>query len=537
MSHFYLAGQRGVARRGCLLLATALVPCLTSCLVLVEDRVQLPIVEGNLDHGTRIAADVGLFVDEENRSYEFVGGPTTFTASARLAYVPLGPALERFSYAAYSGLFDKVTLIRSLRDMDRFDLVITPRIERYEWSAGADAAVTCVLELDILVQGGGDVLLRDRYEAQASEGAGGIATAHGSAAARALESAVLRNVSDILASRQIAEVVEAGGVDVAGSGADADSEAVSSAAGEGARPFEREQDDIPSSGSAAAPPRRPAAPLGEGEAPPAAELQGGLPSSVKQRWAVVVGISDYLDSRVPDLRYAADDALAFHDWLVDPRGGAYSPHCVQLLLNEDATLERIREALFLWLKEPIEEDLVTIYFAGHGSPDGSDRPENLYFLPHDVDYDRIGVTGFPMWDVQTALERYVRARRVIVIADACHSAGIGADFGSSTRDIVVKPRINSTVHDLAEVGSGVVVLTAADEDQRSREGRDWGDGHGVFTWFLLRGLRGAADYTGDGRVTLGELIPYVSESVRREVRDQTPRVSGQFDPAITIAGR
>ena len=63
----------------------------------------------------------------------------------------------------------------------------------------------------------------------------------------------------------------------------------------------------------------------------------------------------------------------------------------------------------------------------------------------------------------------------------------------------------------------------------------WGGGHGVFTYFLLKGLNGDADYNKDGRVTLGELIPYLSEQVRRETRNaQSPTIAGKFDPALSI---
>jgi hypothetical protein len=60
----------------------------------------------------------------------------------------------------------------------------------------------------------------------------------------------------------------------------------------------------------------------------------------------------------------------------------------------------------------IEEDVVLIYFAGHGSPESPHTPENLFLLPHDVDYDRISTMAFPIWDVETALKRFIRAKRV-----------------------------------------------------------------------------------------------------------------------------
>jgi len=125
-------------------------------------------------------------------------------------------------------------------------------------------------------------------------------------------------------------------------------------------------------------------------------------SPVLQRWALVVGISKYKDTNVPRLQYASADAKAFQQWLVSPSGGAYDPNHIKLLCDEQATSAAIRDALFNWLKQPIEEDLVTIYYAGHGSPESPDNLKNLFLLPHDVDYSKIGSTGFPMWDIETS---------------------------------------------------------------------------------------------------------------------------------------
>ena len=95
----------------------------------------------------------------------------------------------------------------------------------------------------------------------------------------------------------------------------------------------------------AAAPVRPAAPL---RAPVQPEGDPG------QRWAVVVGFSEYEDSRIPSLRYAARDAQVFHDWLVAPTGGRYAPSKVKLLLNRNATNEKIKDALFYYLLEGLK---------------------------------------------------------------------------------------------------------------------------------------------------------------------------------------
>ncbi|MGD2127438.1 MAG: HEAT repeat domain-containing protein [Desulfobacteraceae bacterium] len=279
-------------------------------------------------------------------------------------------------------------------------------------------------------------------------------------------------------------------------------------------------------------PPKPSVPVG------VAEQKAAVPRrEVGQRWAVIIGISRYKDTRIPSLRYACSDARAFYNWLVSPSGGRYPPSRVKLLLDEEATGRNIKNALFNWLRNAIEEDVVTIYFAGHGSPDSPDAPDNLFFLPYDAQYDSIAVSGFPMWDIETALERFIRARKTIILADACHAAGVGETFDMARRagrGIFVNP-ISEGFQKLSASSDGVCVLSASDRDQYSQESRKWGGGHGVFTYFLLQGLKGEADYNEDRSVSLGEIIPYVSEQVRRETRNaQSPIVAGKFDPSLCI---
>ena len=255
-------------------------------------------------------------------------------------------------------------------------------------------------------------------------------------------------------------------------------------------------------------------------------------------WAVVIGVSKYNDSEITPLRYASKDAKAFHDWLISPSGGKYSTSQMKLITDEQSTYQNIREALFVWLQQALAEDVVTFYFAGHGSPESPDSPDNLFFLPFDTKYDNIATTAFPMWDIETALKRFIKAKKVVVIADACHSGGVGQAFDIARRASrgIKKNTISAGFQNLSQIGDGVCVISASDADQYSQEGQQWGGGHGVFTHTILEGLKGNADYNNDSYVTLGELIPYLSQTVRRETRNaQSPTVSGKFDPALSIA--
>jgi hypothetical protein len=242
-----------------------------------------------------------------------------------------------------------------------------------------------------------------------------------------------------------------------------------------------------------------------------------------KRWAVVIGISAYRDPAIQSLKYADRDAKAFYDFLrSDLAGmGGFAPENVQILLNEDATYQNMRVALFDFLKNATEEDVVYIYFAGHGAPD-PERLDNLYLLPYDASSRSLGGTGFPMEDMNRAL-RNVAARHKILITDACHSGGITSD---GTRSLTVN-QINDVFLNQMVTSNGVqVTFTASGNNQESLEGEEWGGGHGIFTWHLLQGLKGAADENGDHIVSIGEAMEYTRSRVMRETRQrQIPQIS------------
>ena len=166
--------------------------------------------------------------------------------------------------------------------------------------------------------------------------------------------------------------------------------------------------------------------------------------------------------------------------------------------------------MFVFLQQADWDDLVVIYFAGHGAPDPN-RPDNLYLLPHDADLDALAATAFPMWDVKTALRRHIAAEQVIVIADACHAGGTRDgqenDVGEAFADLFSPSRR--------------VTLTAARRNEVSMEGPRWG-GHGVFTHHLLGAFGNpAADSNQDGTLSFREIASYVAGRVRADISSRS----------------
>ncbi|MEQ9399722.1 MAG: caspase family protein [Longimicrobiales bacterium] len=250
---------------------------------------------------------------------------------------------------------------------------------------------------------------------------------------------------------------------------------------------------------------------------------------IDKRWAVVVGVGQYESEDIPDLEFARADAESVYEFLTSEAAGPFDE--VLFLADEQATGAAMREALFVFLQQADWDDLVVIYYAGHGAPDPN-RPDNLYLLPTDSDLDALAATGFPMWDVKTALRRQIAAERVLVIADACHSAG------TADGDVVGGTGSNAIAGGFSQLftPSRRLMMTAANTNEFSLEDARWG-GHGVFTHFLLDGLGGNGDVNGDGIVTFTELFDYVARNVRTATDGrQNPQRSGFGDIPLAVVG-
>lgn len=256
-------------------------------------------------------------------------------------------------------------------------------------------------------------------------------------------------------------------------------------------------------------------------APPVKRAAAPPEKITGDKYAVVVGVSKYKNAGagLTNLRFADHDATAFRDFLLSPDGGSFPKENILFLVNEDATAENLRSALFTFLTKPRPQDLVVIYFAGHGAPDPNDE-RNLYLLTYDAKPDNMGGTAFLMSQLQDVFRLILKAKRVVTFTDSCHSFGIsGARYGTPAAG---NNLVNQYVQQYAR-GEERAVMTASDVSQLSFESDKWGGGHGVFTYFLLRGLAGAADSNSDGTVTAGELFAYIHDKVAQETgNQQTP---------------
>ena len=253
------------------------------------------------------------------------------------------------------------------------------------------------------------------------------------------------------------------------------------------------------------------------------------------KWAVIVGISEY-KYQPWNLDYAHRDAEELYKLLLTENGGDFQKENIVKLTNQKATKREIEIALHDFLEKPDRDDLVLLYFACHGAPDPNRPNNNLYLLTYDTEPDKIAATGLKMREIDDALKDILIAEKVIILADTCHSGGIGGRIGkrriSNNSELV-----NRYLQNLGTAKGGIALLTSAEAGEVSREGKQWGEGHGVFTHFVLEGMRGAADRNRDGIVTTGELFEYVRDKVKQETDyRQHPNIgSNGFDRNLPMA--
>lgn len=247
--------------------------------------------------------------------------------------------------------------------------------------------------------------------------------------------------------------------------------------------------------------------------------------SSNEKIAIIIGIENY--SEAPKANYANLDAQYFFDYARKAFG--VKKQNINLLINENATVVKTDKALSLWLKSKIKKnrsDLI-IFFAGHGlaSTDGKE----LYLLPQDGNPDRLERTALSRTDLFKEIIN-LNPKSVTMFLDTCYS-GVSRDeqmLLASARPI----RIVADEQD--GIPDNFTIFSASKLDQISsglKEAK-----HGIFSYYLMKGLEGNADSNEDKKITNGELLAYMDENVSQKAaeqgREQNPSLAGDPDKVL-----
>lgn len=230
-------------------------------------------------------------------------------------------------------------------------------------------------------------------------------------------------------------------------------------------------------------------------------------------FALVVGVEDY--SRLPKAQFARRDAQTMRAHLA---ALGYPERNIISLTDADAVRSGLTKYVETWLPQQVKSDSrVFVYFSGHGAPDP--KTGDTYLMPWDGDPKYLADTGYPLARLFAQLNA-LPSRNVVVTLDSCFSgAGGRSVIVAGTRPLVTRIKLNR-----AAVGE-LTVFTASGADEVTGVAPD--QGHGLFTYYFLKGLNGAAHATAQG-VTVQDLYDYlrpkVEDAARVDNRDQSPQL-------------
>ncbi len=243
----------------------------------------------------------------------------------------------------------------------------------------------------------------------------------------------------------------------------------------------------------------------------------------ENRYALLIAGWEYDDSYFRPLEAPAQDVEALSCVLRDPAMGAFCD--VKILRNEPR--DKVILAIEDFLDNRNREDLLLLYFSGHGIKDEDGR---LYYATRNTLHKRLVASAVTAYQVNDLIGKS-RSRSKILILDCCYS-------GAFARASLAKGDPAVGVMEEFKQGQGLVTLTASDAFQYSFESEETitGDPSSVFTRALVEGIAtGEADKDGDQLISLDELYHYTYERVRAVKPNQTPRRSGDIEGEIFIA--
>jgi len=198
---------------------------------------------------------------------------------------------------------------------------------------------------------------------------------------------------------------------------------------------------------------------------------------IRDKWALIVGISKFSDTDVPQLKYSVKDAIDFYKFLVNEAG--FEPDHVRILLDEKASQRRVMSELGQkFLAQVVKpDDLVVLFFSTHGSPAQMDLRGDNYLVAYDSDPEDLFATGIEMKRVLDATNERVLTDRVVIVLDACHSGSLKPGAKGLSREV------GNFDSGLLSQGAGQLVICSSQTDEQSWESRRYKNG--VFTRHLI----------------------------------------------------
>ncbi|MDB2699898.1 caspase family protein [Alphaproteobacteria bacterium] len=237
--------------------------------------------------------------------------------------------------------------------------------------------------------------------------------------------------------------------------------------------------------------------------------------------ALIIGVGNYEKTSANAL-YADKDAQQFYDYATMKLG--ISPSNIKELVNAKADRVEIGLAIQDWIARSTKQGKTDIYifFAGHGlaSQDGKD----MFLLPYDGSPRLLKASAIRRKELFDNIQQS-NPRSVTVFLDTCYSGTTrGTDMLVASRPIMIKAKEQT-------IPSNFTVFSAAAGDQTSKPLEE--AKHGMFSYFLMKGMEGDADANNDNKITARELHAYVEQNVvQQSSGSQTPELQGDKDRVL-----
>jgi uncharacterized caspase-like protein len=243
---------------------------------------------------------------------------------------------------------------------------------------------------------------------------------------------------------------------------------------------------------------------------------------------LIIGIEDY--AHLPKVNFARKDALIVRDYFIRILG--VPEENIIMLIDSDATRARIEGYLQQYIPANVgPETTLYVYFAGHGAPDPDKG--NPYLVPFDGDIRFLGNTGYPLKSLYDDIGK-LKIRRSYVFLDSCFSG-----VASRAAEMLIKGARPVLIHSnkVRLDPHKIVAFSATSAGQMSNPFPK--TEHGLFTYYLLRALRGEADSDDDRWLSVKEIYEYVRRHVSRESKkmghEQTPMIAPPTEKLKDIA--
>jgi hypothetical protein len=244
-------------------------------------------------------------------------------------------------------------------------------------------------------------------------------------------------------------------------------------------------------------------------------------SSNSNALALIIGVDGYKSTPARAM-YADSDAKVFADYASQKLG--IPTNRIKTLVNDGAGERELLLSIKSWLSRSVKQNQsdVYIFFAGHGL--ASDDGSKMYLLPYDGAPELLDKTAI-LRDELFADISAANPRSVTVFLDTCYSGTTrGTDMLIASRPIAIRALEQS-------IPDNFTVMTAAAGDQTAKPLEE--AKHGMFSYFLMKGMEGEADANNDNEITAGELHSYVQTNVvQQSSGSQTPELQGDADRVL-----